>query len=118
MSYEDRGKAISLIADADYDKRYIAVSKTEVDEEFTICAEGEMPIGILQEKTKENTAGPILINGVSFVEAGEAIDAGSGVVVGDDGLGAAAGQNAVNIFGVALNASSAAGDIISVLLQI
>lgn len=115
MSYENRGKTISLVADADYETRYIAVKKNNVDEQFTVCAAGDVPVGILQDPTPANKAAAILISGVSFVKAAGAIAAGASVATAAGGLATTATEG-VTPFGVALNAASAAGDIISVLL--
>ena len=116
MSYENRGKTISLVADADYETRYIAVKKNSVDEQFTVCAAGDVPVGILQDPTPANKAAAVLISGVSFVKAAGAIAAGASVATAAGGLATTATEGATP-FGVALNAASAAGDIISVLLK-
>ena len=117
MSYENRGKTISLIADVNYAKRYIPVSKTNVDEQFTLCAAGGAPVGVAQDPSKAGTACAIMINGVSMMHASAVIAAGAEVAVTADGTVAAAVAGA-GAFGVALNAATAAGDIISVLLRL
>ena len=116
MSYENKGKAISLIADAAYTSKYIAVKKNAVAEQFTVCSAGDIPVGILQDPTPANKAAAVLISGVSFVEASDAIAAGAAVATANDGLAVTAGVGVVP-FGIALNAASAKGDIISVLLK-
>lgn len=116
MSYENRGKTISLIADAAYTNRYIAVKKTSVDEQFTVCGAGDIPVGILQDPTPAGKAAAVLIDGVSFVKAGGAIAAGASVACGANGVGVVATEGVIP-FGVALNAASAEGDIISVMLK-
>lgn len=119
MSYENRGKTISLVADAAYTDRYIAVKKTKktaVDEQFTVCATGDVPVGILQDPTPAGKAVAVLINGVSFVKASAPIAAGDKVTTAAGGLAVTAGEDVVP-YGTALNAATAAGDIISVLLQ-
>ena len=117
MSYDNKGKTLSLISDAEYTSRYIAVKKSAVAEQFTVCAAGDVPIGILQEPVgAAGRAAQILIGGVSFVEASAAIAAGASVTTAGDGLAVTAGAGDTP-FGVALNAATAAGDIISVLLK-
>jgi hypothetical protein len=116
MSYENRGKTISLIADAKYGDRYLAVKKTDTAEGFTVCGAGDIPVGILQDPTPAGKAAAVLINGVSFVKAGGVIAAGASVACGANGVGVVATEGVIP-FGVALNAASAEGDIISVLLK-
>lgn len=116
MSYENRGKTITLISDAAYDTRYVAVKKTSTNEQFTIASAGDVPVGILQDPTPAGKAAAVLIDGVSFVKAGGTIAAGAAVAVGTGGVGVTATEG-VTPFGIALNAATAAGDIISVLLK-
>lgn len=116
MSYEDRGKAITLLSARDIDVRYVAVKKTSNNEEFDLCGADDVPIGILQTPTKKGTAGAVLINGVSFAIAADVIAAGAPVAPTTGGKIVAAGD-AIS-FGTALNGATASGDIISVLLQI
>jgi hypothetical protein len=118
MSYEQRGTCISLVALEDYtDKRYCAMKKTAgVDEVFELAAAGEKPIGFLQDGVGENQAGALMVNGTTFAIASEAIPAGSYVKVTTDGqIGVGADTDGV---GQALNAATAVGDIISVLLKL
>lgn len=116
MSYENRGKTITLLAAADVTDRYLAVKTTSTAETFAVCGAGEAAVGILQDPVKAGMAGAVMINGVSFIEAAGAIAAGAAVASNAAGKGVAAVDEAIP-FGMALNAASAAGDIISVLLQ-
>lgn len=116
MSYENKGKTITLIANADYSDRYIAVKKTAVDEEFAVCGAGDVPVGILQFDVPKGKAGTVMTDGVSFVKAGGAIAAGASVTTDVGGVAVTAIEDDVP-FGITLNAASAAGDIVSVLLK-
>lgn len=116
MSYENKGKSITLISDAAYNTRYVAVKQTNVPEVFTICLAGDAPVGILQYDTPANQACEIMVDGVSFMVAGAAIAAGASIAAGAGGVAVTA-QGGATPFGIALNAAAAAGDIISVLMK-
>lgn len=116
MSYENKGKAITLLADAAYTSGYVAVKKTAVAEQFTVCSAGDVPVGILQGPAPMGTAAAVLIEGISFVKAGGVIAAGASVTTGAGGVAVAATAGDIP-FGVAFNAASAEGDIISILLK-
>lgn len=117
MAYENKGKTITLIADKEYTDRYVAVKMSTVDETFTACGAGDAPVGILQDPTPAGKPVAVLINGVSFVKAGGAIAAGTDVITAAGGVAVAATEGTTP-FGVTLNAATAEGDIISVLLKI
>lgn len=77
----------------------------------------DVAIGVVQSKPQvEGQAATVAIRGISFVVAGEAIDAGDQVTSDNVGRAAVVG-NGDSTFGVALTSASNAGELVSVLLK-
>ena len=117
MAYEIPGQRISFTATADMPKRWVFVRMGTAANSFAVAtAAGDLPVGVLQADGRIDQSLPVMINGVSMVEAGGAIPVGSPVIPGANGL--AVVGTVANRWGIALEAAGAAGDIIPVLLRI
>lgn len=117
MSYEVPGFKIgTLTASSDLSGsqfRYVKVSGSGT---VTICAAAsDVPLGILQNKPKAGEAADVMVTGISKLAAGAAVAAGA--EVGSDATGRGiAGATGTRVMGQALEAASAAGQIIAVAL--
>lgn len=78
----------------------------------------DLIVGILQNKPEANEACEILSSGISKVLAGAAVTRGARVGTDASGRAVAKTADADLTFGIALEAASAAGEYISVLLTI
>lgn len=139
MTVEYGGLDISFTAGEDLSaKRYYLVKLNSSGEIELVDTAGEAAIGVLQDKPESGKAGLVRVNGVSKAVAGGTITAGqlltsddSGRVVAADNLAVASGATAVTstaangeiliggatpqyVLGMALEAASAAGEIIAV----
>ena len=107
MSYEIPGFKIgTLTASADNSGNQFRYAKVSGSGTATACAATtDTSLGVIQNKPKLGEAMDIMVTGVSKVVAGAAVTAGA--EVGPDGTKAR---------GIALEAASAAGQIIAVAL--
>jgi len=115
MALELKGMTISLKASVDMTgKKYVPVKVTG-EHIFTPCAAAEQAVGFLQTEVKLGEAGQVMIQGITFAKAAAPIAAGVAVAVGANSTVATAtvGQK---VCGIALDAATAANDIISVLI--
>lgn len=96
--------------------RFVHVSGEHQVDLYT-AGTGEVGFGVLQNKPQgEDHAATVGIQGVSLVEAGEAVTAGS--QVRGDASGRAISSGSTPVLGVALHAADAAGELIPVLLDV
>jgi len=80
--------------------------------------DNDVVVGVLQNKPQvPNEAATVGIRGVSKVRVSGAVAAGTGVVSGADGRGAAAGAGNAGL-GIALTSATEADELISVLLRL
>ena len=97
-------------------KQYYFV-KITADNTVNVCAAvTDIPIGVLQNAPASGEAASVMLYGISKVSANEAIAVASNIGTGDDGQAdvvAAGTDTTVRICGQALEAASAAGEIIS-----
>ena len=120
MAYEIPGQVITFEAGADLSaKQFYVVYLSSADTVNVATSNStQVPIGILQNDPESGKPASVCVSGVSKAEAGGAISAGDIVTFGSDGrvtsLGGATGVYAV---GVALQAATAAGQVIPVLIK-
>lgn len=114
MSGECNLNCITLKADKAAETAYVAV-KVSGDHQFSVAGAEDAAIGILQHPAKEGEASRIAVGGISFAVASTAINAGAYVKAAAEGKISAATGTAG--FGIALDAATKTGDIISVLLK-
>jgi len=119
MAYEIAGQDYSFPAAADLSGNqyyFVEIGATGV----TVCdAATDIPLGVLQNKPGSGAAAAVRVTGISKVIAGGAISVGN--PVGTDASGRARAltpgtDTTAYIRGIALEAASAANEIISVLL--
>lgn len=79
-------------------------------------ASGEKIVGILQNKPDSGEVADVMINGVSKAVAGAAIAAGAQIMANASGRVITAATTGSTIIGWALDAASADGEIISIIL--
>lgn len=117
MAYEIPGFSFTLPSAADYRTangqfRFVKATAAAKAQQTVL---GEAAVGVRQNTPNTNEPMTIVHNGVSMVEAGDAVTAG--LPVSSDATGraknAAAGEN---ILGTALETASGAGIVIAVLL--
>ena len=73
---------------------------------------GAKALGVFEVDTDSGKQAPVIVYGIAIVEAGGAISQGGAVEVGSDGKALA--HNTGEICGYALDAASAAGDLIRI----
>lgn len=118
MAYEIPGFTFTLVAAADYSAsqfRFIDVDTT--GKGATPTAAGGRVVGVRNNKPKSGEAATVVVNGVSIVEAGAAVAVGADVMTDTTGRAITAATTGSNIAGIALEAASAAGQFIAILLS-
>ena len=118
MSYEVPGfKVGTRIADADLSAKQYYFVKIAADNKWGVCGDGELGLGVLQNKPTAGLECEVVRSGISKVVAGDAVT--EGAFVASDGNGKAVpATSGEYILGVAYEAASADGDIIAVDLFI
>ena len=81
----------------------------------TYGLEGAKSLGVVNADTNVNEYAPVTVKGVALIEAGGPISMGSAIETFDDGL--AAPLTSGTLEGYAMDAASAAGQIIRILLS-
>jgi len=117
MAYELPGQVATFTAAADLSAKQYYFVKITADNTVNVCAAvTDVPIGVLQNAPASGEAASVMLYGISKVSANEAIAVGSNIGTGDDGQAdvvAAGTDTTVRLVGQALEAASAAGEIIS-----
>ncbi len=107
-----------LTASADlHTDQYCAVKMSGVNTVTVVAAATDVAIGILQNKPVANEAAAIAVEGVSKARAGAAITAGAALMCDSSGRVITATGSTAHTLGQALETSTAADQIISVLLR-
>lgn len=114
-AYEDKGKVISLKAKQGTQKYSPVV--VSGDSEFGPATAQKAVVGFLQNTVITGEAGGVMINGISFAVAFEAIEAGKAVCVSSEVDKVAKVAASEVPVGIALTEAKAKGDIISVLVM-
>lgn len=85
-----------------------------------LAGAGERAIGILQTDPTAQKGGTVMLSGVSRckVDGTTPIAVGDKLIAGTAGLSVKSSTDKDHVFGIALEASSASGDIIDVLIAI
>lgn len=116
MSYEEKLGAISLEANGDQSGnqyRFMELAAAGISVQDTA---GAACLGVLQTKPEAGQIGEVGVAGVSKVEAGAVVVRGANVM--SDASGRAITATATNFSqGIALEAATAAGKLIAVLLR-
>jgi hypothetical protein len=120
MSYEKRAFGDSFAAAADYSAKQFWPVKLTAANTVTVCSGAtDVPIGILQNKPKSGEAADVMCLGVT-----RAVSDGTTPIAVGDWVGSGAAGKLVKkssdkdyAIGQALEASSADGTVISVLLR-
>lgn len=137
MAYEEAVRSITLNADNTLAVRtgvpgvagsptdnsghqYQAVKVTGAHQVGLLGAATDSVVGVLQNKPQnQGNAATVAIRGVSKVKVAGAISAGATVYAAADGRGTATGTaGTTSVLGVALAASTAANELIPVLLRV
>ena len=117
MAYELPGQVATFTAAADLSAKQYYFVKITADNTVNVCAAvTDIPIGVLQNAPASGEAASVMLYGISKVSANEAIAVGNNIGTGDDGQAdvvAAGTDTTVRLVGQALEAASAAGEIIS-----
>ena len=117
MAYELPGQVATFTAAADLSAKQYYFVKITADNTVNVCAAvTDIPIGVLQNAPASGEAASVMLYGISKVSANEAIAVASNIGTGDDGQAdvvAAGTDTTVRLVGQALEAASAAGEIIS-----
>lgn len=114
MAYEECLGCISLKAKDAIDTPRVAVKFGANGIE--VAGAGDEVIGVLQNPVKAGEAGRVAVNGVTMVAAGAAITTGAKVKAGANGKVVTIESGDAS-FGIALEAATAANDVIAVLLK-
>jgi hypothetical protein len=115
MSYEEKLDSISLVADGDQSDNQYKFMKGDTTGVALQDGAGAACIGVLQNKPTDGQIAEVGFSGVSKVAAGDAVSQWADVQ--SDGTGRAiAAATGDYIQGTALEAATAAGQIIAVLL--
>jgi hypothetical protein len=116
MAYEEQIVAISLIADGDQSSNQYKFLKGDTTGVALQDSAGAACIGVLQNKPTDAQVAEVGVSGVSKVVAGGAVSLWDNVQ--SDGTGRAATAASGDYSqGIALEAATAAGQIIAVLLR-
>lgn len=116
MAYEEKLNCITLKSTAAIAaaKKFVKVSGAKT---CAVCSvAGEDAIGVIQDPVIAGEAARVAINGVSMVVASAAIAAGAKIATTATGTAVTAVEGNT-IIGIALEAATAANDIIAVLLK-
>lgn len=132
MAYDNASLCITMKAGADLSSSQYLFVECSAADTVTVCnAAGERAIGVLQNDPTTNGAATVAVSGVVKVKAGAAVSANALVKTNSSGKAITAAAATVDtsdtggasdpvvgsyVMGIALNAASADGDIISVLL--
>jgi hypothetical protein len=117
MAYEIPGFSFTLVAAADQSAsqfRFINVDSN--GKGVTPSVAGQRVVGVRNNKPKSGEAATIVASGISIVESGAAVTVGGDVMTDTSGRAIDATGATAIVAGIALEAASAAGQFIAVLL--
>ena len=117
MSYEEALKTISLVANGDQSGNQYKFVKEGASGMALNTTSGGQCTGVLQNKPTSGQVGAVAVDGVSKVIAGAAVAKGADVMSNATGLAITATGTGAYIQGEALEAATAANQIIAVLLK-
>lgn len=116
MSYEEKLVTISLEADGDQSGNQYLFMKGDTDGMALNDSAGGACLGVLQDKPEDTQIGSLGISGVSKVIAGAAVTRFDNIASDASGRAVTAASGNYSQ-GMALEAATAAGQIIAVLLR-
>jgi hypothetical protein len=116
MAYEEALTNISIVADGDQSGNQYKFMKLGADGIDVQDSSGAACVGVLQTKPADGTMGAVAISGISKMVAGAALTRGAAVQSDAQGRAIAAVSGGYPQ-GVAVEAASAAGEIVPVLLR-
>lgn len=119
MSWEQPGLKIgSLTASADLSgKQYCFAVLSGAGTVNAAAASNVQCVGVIQNKPISGSTAEIVVNGVSKVAAGAALSVNAEVMADATGRAVTAATTGNRVQGIALEAATAAGQIIAVLLN-
>lgn len=106
----------SYIASADLSSYQYRFVKLASDTTIAICGAGEVPLGILQNDPESGEVGNVMILGISKLNASAAISRHAYVASAANGQGVATTTDDTAVGGMAIEAATADGDEIDVIL--
>lgn len=115
MAFEIPGFSFTRDADADLTTKQFFCVKAAAGGEIALSGDGEAILGILQNDPNTGEAGNVMSAGISKAVAGAAITEGD-LIASDANGKIITAASADRTIGQALDAASADGDIIEVLL--
>ncbi|MFI3171098.1 MAG: DUF2190 family protein [Eubacteriales bacterium] len=113
--YQIPGTCISVVTNAAMSDKYKAV-KLGANGLVLASANTDVVIGVLQRQAIASEAATVMVDGITMMKASAAI--AKGALVTTDANGDAVTWTENNVIGIALEAASAANDIIPVLLRL
>lgn len=120
MATEIRGLAVgTLTASADLSAQQYKFAKISGARTLTVCAAAtDRPVGVIQNKPVSGATVDLMVTGVTKMVAGAAVSAGDELTSDAQGraITAVTAAGANRSYGIALEAATAAGQIIEVLL--
>lgn len=117
MSYEEKLESISLIANGDQSgNQYKFMAKGSSGIALNTTSGGQC-VGVLQDKPTDTHVGAVAIKGVTKVVAGAAVADGADVMSDTAGRAITATGTGAYVQGQALEAATAAGQIIAMLIR-
>lgn len=126
MAYEINQLTISLPNTVDLSNSQFCAVAVDANGNAVLPAAGGIAIGVLQNNPKANQTASVRVAGISYLVASAAITAGSPIAVDATGKAKAVTAETANtttgvttgsaVFGVALDTTAAAGDILTVLI--
>jgi hypothetical protein len=116
VAYEIDKLTISLPVASDLSAHQYCAVNVDGSGNAVLPADGGVAIGVLQNDPKGGQTAAVRVEGVSFMVAGGAVNAGQLVSVDANGQATPA-QSGNHVLGIALDSASAAGEQISVLLK-
>ena len=117
MSTQGYGVDITLLAAADFSAKQFYAVKVDNTGKAALAGAGDWAIGILQNNPTSGEAATVRISGKSKFSADAAVAAGAKVTPSADGQVVTAVIATDNTLGVCLEATAAAGEIGSMLVQ-
>ena len=120
MAYEIPGQTVPMTAAADLSSKQFYVVYGSAANSVNVATDNtaHVPLGILQNEPESGQAAAVCINGVSKAVAGDAVSAGALLTFDSEGRVVTASGTGIYTVGVALQAASAAGEVIPVLIRV
>lgn len=117
MAFENLGKVINLLADADLSAKQYRFVTIDSSGGVIVATSGADAIGVTQNNPASGKSTDVMVGiGITKIVAGEAMPAGAPVSADSTGRGQYAATGEYTL-GRLLEAATAAGDIVAMLFQ-